>query len=117
LTQDLTARVRVAGIDLARQPTFADIGLRLAELLRDGVLVPHNARFDVTFPAACMPDSSVRLAGTYADDVTLAPAIWTVAAAGVCLARRGRCAVRLRMHCSRRCRRCRDPARSRRRWE
>ena len=46
------SRVRVAGIDLAGQPTFADIALRLANLLRGGVLVAHNAPFDVSFLAA-----------------------------------------------------------------
>ena len=44
--------MRAADIDLAGQPTFADIAPRLAELLRDGVLVAHNARFDVSFLAA-----------------------------------------------------------------
>ena len=45
-------RARVAGIDLAGQPTFADIAPRLGELLRGGVLVAHNAQFDVSFLAA-----------------------------------------------------------------
>jgi DNA polymerase III epsilon subunit-like protein len=45
-------RARVADIDLAGQPTFADIAGRLAKLLRGGVLVAHNARFDVSFLAA-----------------------------------------------------------------
>ena len=60
------SRVRVAGIDLGGQPTFADIALRLTELLRGGVLVAHNARFDVSFLAAeygragiAMPDVPV----------------------------------------------------------
>jgi DNA polymerase III epsilon subunit-like protein len=46
------SRARVAGIDLAGQPTFADIAGRLAKLLRGGVLAAHNARFDVSFLAA-----------------------------------------------------------------
>ena len=46
------SRVRVAGIDLAGQPTFADVALQLAELFSGGVLVAHNARFDLSFLAA-----------------------------------------------------------------
>ena len=46
------SRVRVAGIDLAGQPTFADVALRIADMLRRGVLVAHNAPFDVAFLAA-----------------------------------------------------------------
>jgi DNA polymerase III epsilon subunit-like protein len=46
------SRVRVAGIDLAGQPTFADVALRLTDMLRRGVLVAHNAPFDVAFLAA-----------------------------------------------------------------
>jgi DNA polymerase III epsilon subunit-like protein len=46
------SRVRVAGIDLGGQPTFADITSRLGELFHDGVLVAHNAPFDVSFLAA-----------------------------------------------------------------
>ena len=46
------SRVRVAGIDLAGQPAFADIAAQLATLLRGGVLVAHNARFDLSFLAA-----------------------------------------------------------------
>jgi DNA polymerase III epsilon subunit-like protein len=46
------SRARVAGIDLAGQPTFADIAPRLAKLLRGGVLVAHNAPFDVSFLTA-----------------------------------------------------------------
>jgi DNA polymerase III epsilon subunit-like protein len=53
-------RVRVAGIDLAGQPTFADIALQLAKLLRGGVLVAHNARFDLSFLVAeCQRAGSV----------------------------------------------------------
>jgi DNA polymerase-3 subunit epsilon len=47
-----SSRVRVAGIDLAGQPTFADVALQLAKLFRGGVLVAHNARFDLSFLAA-----------------------------------------------------------------
>jgi DNA polymerase III epsilon subunit family exonuclease len=47
-----TSRVRVAGIDLAGRPTFADIALRLTDTLRRDVLVAHNAPFDVAFLAA-----------------------------------------------------------------
>ena len=36
------SRVRVAGTDLAGQPTFADVALRLTDMLHDGVLVAHN---------------------------------------------------------------------------
>lgn len=46
------SRLRVAGIDLAGQPTFADIALRLTDMLQDGVLVAHNAPFDVAFLVA-----------------------------------------------------------------
>ncbi len=46
------SRVRVAGIDLAGQPTFADVAPRLTDMLQDGVLVAHNAPFDVAFLAA-----------------------------------------------------------------
>ena len=46
------SRVRVAGIDLAGQPTFADVALRLTDMLQDGVLVAHNAPFDVAFLVA-----------------------------------------------------------------
>ena len=60
------SRVRVAGIDLACQPTFADVALRLTDMLQDGVLVAHNAPFDVAFLAAeykraglTMPEVSV----------------------------------------------------------
>jgi len=37
------SRVRVAGIDLAGQPTFADVALQLTDMLHGGVLVAHNA--------------------------------------------------------------------------
>lgn len=47
-----TSRVRVAGIDLAGQPTFANVALRLTDMLQGGVLVAHNAPFDVAFLAA-----------------------------------------------------------------
>jgi tetratricopeptide (TPR) repeat protein len=46
------SRVRVAGIGLAGQPKFADVALRLTDMLQDGVLVAHNAPFDVAFLAA-----------------------------------------------------------------
>ena len=46
------SRSRVVGIDLAGQPKFADIALRLAKLIRGGVLVAHNAPFDVSFLTA-----------------------------------------------------------------
>jgi DNA polymerase III epsilon subunit-like protein len=46
------SRARVAGIDLAGQPTFTHIARRLARLLRGNVLVAHNAPFDVAFLAA-----------------------------------------------------------------
>jgi DNA polymerase III epsilon subunit-like protein len=46
------SRVRVAGIDLAGQPTFADVAPRLTDMLQDGVLVAHNAPFDVAFLTA-----------------------------------------------------------------
>ncbi len=46
------SRARVAGTGLAGQPTFADIAPRLARLLRSGVLVAHNAPFDMAFLAA-----------------------------------------------------------------
>ncbi len=45
-------RARAGCVDLAGQPTFADIQPRLTQLLRGGVLVAHNARFDVSFLAA-----------------------------------------------------------------
>ncbi len=45
-------RARVGGVNLAGQPTFADIAPRLAELLAGGVLVAHNAPFDVAFLTA-----------------------------------------------------------------
>ena len=45
-------RTRVAGVDLAGQPTFAAIAWRLVTLLDGGVLVAHNAPFDVSFLAA-----------------------------------------------------------------
>jgi DNA polymerase III epsilon subunit-like protein len=46
------SRARAAGIELTGQPTFADIAPRLAKLLRGGVLVAHNAPFDVSFLTA-----------------------------------------------------------------
>src|SRR5436189_4363336 len=46
------SRVRVAGIDLAGQPAFADVALQLTDMLHGGVLVAHNAPFDVAFLAA-----------------------------------------------------------------
>src|SRR5689334_16717591 len=46
------SRVRVTDTDLVGQPTFADIALKLAELLSSGVLVAHNAPFDIAFLAA-----------------------------------------------------------------
>jgi DNA polymerase III epsilon subunit family exonuclease len=46
------SRVRVAGIDLAGQPAFADVAQRLTGMLHGGVLVAHNAPFDVAFLAA-----------------------------------------------------------------
>jgi DNA polymerase-3 subunit epsilon len=46
------SRVRAAGVDLAGQPAFADVALRLTGMLQDGVLVAHNAPFDVAFLAA-----------------------------------------------------------------
>jgi DNA polymerase III epsilon subunit-like protein len=46
------SRSRVVGVDLASQPKFADIALRLAKLFRGGVLVAHNAPFDVSFLTA-----------------------------------------------------------------
>jgi DNA polymerase III epsilon subunit-like protein len=45
-------RTRVAGVDLAGQPTFAAIAWRLATLLDGGVLVAHNAPFDLSFLTA-----------------------------------------------------------------
>jgi DNA polymerase-3 subunit epsilon len=60
------SRVRVAGIGLAGQPTFADVARRLTDMLHGGVLVAHNAPFDVAFLAAeykrvgtAMPDVAV----------------------------------------------------------
>ena len=46
------SRTRAAAIELAGQPTFADIAPRLAKLLRGGVLVAHNAPFDMSFLTA-----------------------------------------------------------------
>jgi Exonuclease len=46
------SRSQANGIDLTSQPSFADIEPRLTELLRGGVLVAHNAPFDVSFLAA-----------------------------------------------------------------
>lgn len=46
------ARTRAGGLDLQGQPTFADIASPLTELLRGGVLVAHNAPFDVRFLTA-----------------------------------------------------------------
>ena len=45
-------RAQAGGITLAGQPLFADIEPRLTELLRGGVLVAHNAPFDVSFLTA-----------------------------------------------------------------
>jgi DNA polymerase III epsilon subunit-like protein len=42
-------RVQADGLTLAGQPLFADIEPRLTKLLRGGVLVAHNAPFDVSF--------------------------------------------------------------------
>jgi DNA polymerase III epsilon subunit-like protein len=46
------SRTRVGGIDLTDQPTFAEVAPRLSRLLRGGVLVAHNAPFDVSFLTA-----------------------------------------------------------------
>jgi DNA polymerase III epsilon subunit-like protein len=45
-------RLQAGGVELAGQPTFADIEPRLTAMLRRGVLVAHNAPFDVSFLAA-----------------------------------------------------------------
>lgn len=45
-------RVQAGGLTLAGQPLFADIEPRLTKLLRGGVLVAHNAPFDVSFLAS-----------------------------------------------------------------
>ena len=46
------SRARAGGIDLAGQPRFTDVAPRLTRLLRGGVLVAHNAPFDVAFLTA-----------------------------------------------------------------
>lgn len=46
------SRLQAGGVELAGQPTFADIEPHLTALLRRGVLVAHNAPFDVSFLAA-----------------------------------------------------------------
>jgi tetratricopeptide (TPR) repeat protein len=46
------SRVRVGTVELAGQPTFDQIEPQLTSLLEDGVLVAHNASFDVAFLAA-----------------------------------------------------------------
>jgi DNA polymerase III epsilon subunit-like protein len=45
-------RVQAGGLALAGQPLFADIEPRLTKVLRGGVLVAHNAPFDVSFLVA-----------------------------------------------------------------
>jgi DNA polymerase-3 subunit epsilon len=52
LDPGLGSRAQASGIDLAGQPSFTDIEPRLTELLRGGVLVAHNAPFDVSFLTA-----------------------------------------------------------------
>jgi tetratricopeptide (TPR) repeat protein len=46
------SRLQAGGVELAGQPSFADIEPRLTAMLRQGVLVAHNAPFDVSFLAA-----------------------------------------------------------------
>jgi tetratricopeptide (TPR) repeat protein len=46
------SRLKAGGVGLAGQPTFADIEPRLTAMLRRGVLVAHNAPFDVSFLTA-----------------------------------------------------------------
>jgi DNA polymerase III subunit epsilon len=45
-------RAQAGGIDLSGQPRFTDVAPRLTRLLRGGVLVAHNAPFDVSFLTA-----------------------------------------------------------------
>jgi DNA polymerase-3 subunit epsilon len=45
-------RLKAGGVELAGQPTFADIEPRLTAMLRRGVLVAHNAPFDMSFLTA-----------------------------------------------------------------
>jgi DNA polymerase III epsilon subunit-like protein len=52
LDPGLGSRAQASGIDLVGQPSFADIEPRLTELLRGGVLVAHNAPFDLSFLTA-----------------------------------------------------------------
>jgi DNA polymerase-3 subunit epsilon len=46
------SRARAGGINLAGQPSFTDVAPRLTRLLRGGMLVAHNAPFDVSFLTA-----------------------------------------------------------------
>jgi DNA polymerase III alpha subunit (gram-positive type) len=46
------SRLRAGGVELVGQPSFADIEPRLTAMLRRGVLVAHNAPFDVSFLTA-----------------------------------------------------------------
>jgi DNA polymerase III epsilon subunit-like protein len=45
-------RAQAGGLPLAGQPLFADIEPLLTKLLRGGVLVAHNAPFDLSFLTA-----------------------------------------------------------------
>ena len=83
------SRLQAGGVELAGQPTFADIEPHLTALLRRGVLVAHNAPFDVSFLAAeykragrAMPDvralCTLRLAHRLKLDVA-SLSWWTVA--------------------------------------
>ena len=47
-----SGRAQAGGIDLSGQPRFTDVAPRLTRLLRGGVLVAHNAPFDVSFLTA-----------------------------------------------------------------
>jgi DNA polymerase III alpha subunit (gram-positive type) len=46
------SRARAGGIDLSGQPRFTDVAPRLTGLVRGGVLVAHNAPFNVSFLTA-----------------------------------------------------------------
>jgi DNA polymerase III epsilon subunit-like protein len=46
------SRALAGGIDLSGQPSFTEVAPRLTRLLRGGVLVAHNAPFDVSFLTA-----------------------------------------------------------------
>lgn len=46
------SRAQAGGIHLSGQPSFTDVAPRLTRLLRRGVLVAHNAPFDVSFLTA-----------------------------------------------------------------